>query len=151
MFMKIREIIEVYNYIVPLKLNKLDEKVRFALIANYPLMDKIVKENEEYKKTLQEKMFEDHKEDAEKVQELRSKITKDMTADQIAEINKEAVKYAEYLKLESEFIKHVVLHLEEEVEINLTKVDRDVFIETLTKAEVDFTLDDLQKLNILFN
>ena len=149
--MKIREILEVHNFIVPLKLNKLDEKVRFALISNYPLMDKVVKDNEEYKKSLQEKMFEDHKEDAEKVQALRSKIVKDMTAEQIAELNKEAEQYAEYLKLEAEFIKHVVVHMEEDVDITLSKVDRDVFIESLSKAEVDFTLDDLQKLNILFN
>lgn len=149
--MKIREILEVHNFIVPLKLNKLDEKVRFALISNYPLMDKVVKDNEEYKKSLQEKMFEDYKEDAEKVQALRSKIVKDMTAEQIAELNKEAEQYAEYLKLEAEFIKHVVVHMEEDVDITLSKVDRDVFIESLSKAEVDFTLDDLQKLNILFN
>lgn len=149
--MKIREILEVHNFIVPLKLNKLDEKVRFALISNYPLIDKVVKDNEEYKKTLQEKMFEDHKEDAEKVQELRSKIVKDMTADQIAELNKEAEKYAEYLKIEAEFVKHVILHLEEDVDITLTKVDKDAFVESLSKSEIDFTLEDLQKLNILFN
>lgn len=148
--MKIREILDTHDYISKLKLNKFDKDIRLNLMRNYPILDKIVKELNDYKKSLKDKMFEDHLNDADKVQELRRKLPKIATKEELDAINKEASKYDEYLKLEQEYIKCVSDHLEEEVEVKLYPIDKDEFVENLVKADSEFTLDLLNRIDILF-
>ncbi|MBO7211719.1 MAG: hypothetical protein J6V44_12045 [Methanobrevibacter sp.] len=148
--MKIREVLDTHGYISELKLNKFDKEIRIKLMRNYPVLDKVVKEVNDYKSALQEKMFEEHKADGEKVQELRRKLPKVATEEELDALNKEAAQYSEYLRLEQEFIKCLTEHMEEEVEVKLFPIDKEDFVDNLVKADIEFTLDLLNKIDILF-
>lgn len=148
--MTIKNVLNAYKYISGLKLNKLDKEVRVKLIKNYPILDKVVKEYDDYRKSLQDKMFEDYTDDIDKVQMLRSQLTQAKTQDEIENIIMESQKYQTYLKLEQDFINIVDDKLKEEVDLKFFPMDREEFVENLIKLEIDFTLEDLQKIDILF-
>jgi hypothetical protein len=148
--MKIREVLDTHGYISELKLNKFDKEIRIKLMRNYPVLDKVVKEVNDYKSALQEKMFEEHKSDGEKVQELRRKLPKVATEEELEALNKEAEQYSDYRRLEQEYIKCLTEHLEEEVEVKLFPIDKEDFVDNLVKADIEFTLDLLNKIDILF-
>lgn len=148
--MKIREVLDTHGYISELKLNKFDKEIRIKLMRNYPVLDKVVKEVNDYKSSLQEKMFEDCMTDAEKVRDLRRRLPKVATEEELEALNKEAEQYSEYLRLEQEFVKCLTEHLEEEIEIKLFPIDKEDFVDNLVKADIEFTLDLLNKIDILF-
>ena len=52
--------------------------------------------------------------------------------------------------LEQEYIKCLTEHLEEEVEVKLFPIDKEDFVDNLVKADIEFTLDLLNKIDILF-
>lgn len=148
--MTIKNVLNAYKYISGLKLNKLDKEIRVKLIKNYPILDKVVKEYDDYRKSLQDKMFEDYTDDIDKVQMLRSQLTQAKTQDEVENIIMESQKYQTYLKLEQDFINIVDDKLKEEVDLKFFPMDREEFVENLIKLEIDFTLEDLQKIDILF-
>lgn len=148
--MTIKNVLNAYKYISSLKLNKLDKEIRVKLIKNYPILDKVVKEYDDYRKSLQDKMFEDYTDDIDKVQILRSQLTQAKTQDEVENIIMESQKYQTYLKLEQDFINIVDDKLKEEVDLKFFPMDREEFVENLIKLEIDFTLEDLQKIDILF-
>lgn len=148
--MTIKNVLNAYKYVSSLKLNKLDKEIRVKLIKNYPILDKVVKEYDDYRKSLQDKMFEDYTDDIDKVQILRSQLTQAKTQDEVENIIMESQKYQTYLKLEQDFINIVDDKLKEEVDLKFFPMDREEFVENLIKLEIDFTLEDLQKIDILF-
>ena len=148
--MTIKNVLNAYKYVSGLKLNKLDKEIRVKLIKNYPILDKVVKEYDDYRKSLQDKMFEDYADDIDKVQILRSQLTQAKTQDEVENIIMESQKYQTYLKLEQDFINIVDDKLKEEVDLKFFPMDREEFVENLIKLEIDFTLEDLQKIDILF-
>lgn len=148
--MTIKNVLNAYKYVSGLKLNKLDKEIRVKLIKNYPILDKVVKEYDDYRKSLQDKMFEDYTDDIDKVQILRSQLTQAKTQDEVENIIMESQKYQTYLKLEQDFINIVDDKLKEEVDLKFFPMDREEFVENLIKLEIDFTLEDLQKIDILF-
>ena len=148
--MTINDVLMAHKYVSNLKLNKLDKEIRIKLIKNYPILDKVVKEYDEYRKSLQDKMFEDYTNDIDKVQNLRAQLTKATSQEEVEQIILESNKYETYLKLEQDFIKIVNDKLKEEVELTFVPMDKDEFVENLVVLGIDFTLEDLQQINILF-
>lgn len=148
--MKIREIYDVYEYLNTLKLNKFDKETRIKLMKNYPLLSKVVQDYESYKNTLKNKLFEDKSEDVQTVLKLRSQLAKDLTKDEIDKIKTELSTYTDIFQLESEFVQLLVQKMEESVDLQLTYINKEDFVENLVNANIDFTFVDLLKLNILF-
>ena len=148
--MKIREIIETQNFINRIKLNKFDKDIRLALVKNYPILDKAIKEYNEYRESLQKKIFEGKDEDITKVQEIRSRLNQKSTFEEIRQAESDLQPYKEFLELEMEFATLITQKLEEDLDLSLSYINKDEFIENLVKADIDFTFVDLLKINILF-
>lgn len=145
-----KEIINAMNFITPLKLNKFEKSIRIALYKNYVEFNKIQKDVNETISVLREKMFEDKQEDGRKVQELREKLNLAKNQEEVNKINKEASKYKDFLKTESEFIQCYNDEYNKEVDCNIEKIDRDEFIDGLIESNVDFTVKDIEQLNFIF-
>lgn len=148
--MKVKEIIDVHNFISNLKLNKLDKDVRFKLIKIYPELVKNVKEYEDYRKNLQDKMFEDRQEEIDTIQELRNKLSTSRNIDEVLEINKEFENHKDFFKLEKEFSQLIAEYLSKDIVIDFEKLNKDSFIDSLYTSEIDFTLSDLSRLDSIF-
>jgi hypothetical protein len=59
--------------------------------------------------------------------------------------------YKKYLEAEKEFNEVVTQFGNDEVEINLSKIDLYDFVDGLVESEIDFTASQLQVISFIFN
>lgn len=151
-YMNINKIIEVHNYLAGLELSKFDKDVRSAVRKNYVATYKVLKDFEETQDILRKKCFDGKEKIQQKVQDLRARFQKATTAEEKMAIEKEAQQeeFVEYFKIEREFISLIEDELKKDApDVELVKVDEDTWIENLAKAEIKFTVIDIDKIECM--
>ena len=149
--MKVNEIVIANRFIADLKLSKFDKVIRLSVLKNYMVLNKITKEFETKTEDLRKKMFDDKQEEAQKVQEIRERLQKSKTQEEFLACTEELKQYKDFLDLEDEFIKLLNEESSKEVEnIELTKIDRTKFVESLAASGIEFTPRDIDKVEIIF-
>lgn len=150
--MNVNKIIEVHNYLAGLELSKFDKDVRSAVRKNYVATHKVLKDFEETQEILRKKCFEGKEEIQQKVQDLRARFQKAATAEEKMAIEKETQQeeFVEYFKIEREFISLIEDELKKDApDVELVKVDEDAWIENLAKAEIKFSVVDIDKIECM--
>lgn len=150
--MKRSTIIEAFKLINGIKMNVVtDKETRSAIISNHLMMYKVAQENDEEVKKVYEKLFEGKNEDLKKVAELRQEFMNAKTNEERGAIVKELNdNYAHIFELEKEFNDTFAKKAEEEIEINLVKFNKEIFINACADSGVEFTMTDIVRLDEIF-
>lgn len=150
--MKKSKVIEIFNFLNGIKLNKITNKsVRGTIISNHMLMYNTVKQYEGDLKELQRKLFEGKEDRVQELNTLREeyKNTKDSTLKKTIE-NNIVSNFSDILSIEIDFNNEVMSMMYSEIDVDIKKFDKNDFIESCIEAEVDFTAGSLLSLNDLF-
>lgn len=148
----IKEGLRAYNELSTIKLSKFDKDLRKAAVRNYAELSKVSKENQAYQEDVKERLFADMKEEITVVSELRSRMSAAKTREELAEINKDIIcNHSTFLKTEEEYGNILKDKENETIEVDLSTVDMDKWIDALVTAEIDFTPTNINNLNCMFN
>ena len=150
--MKEGKIIEAFKLLNGIKMNVVsDKETRSAIISNHLQMYKVAQAHEEEVKKIYEKLFEGKEEDLKKVAELRQEFMNAKTNEERGAIVKELNdNYAHIFELEKEFNDTFAKKAEEEIEINLVKFNKEMFINACADSGVEFTMTDIVRLDEIF-
>lgn len=148
--MKVNEIVIANRFLSDLKLSKFDKIVRIAVLKNYMAFSKIAKDYENMIEDLRKKMFDDKQEEAQEVQKLRDNLQKAKTAEEFEQATVELEKHQEFLDVENEFIRLINDEASKEVEVEITKIDRNKFVDSLVASGIEFTPRDIDKVELIF-
>ena len=148
--MKVNEIVIANRFLSDLKLSKFDKTVRIAVLKNYMAFSKIAKDYENMLEDLRKKMFDDKQEEAQEVQKLRDNLQKAKTAEEFEQATVELEKHQEFLDAENEFIRLINDEASKEVEVEITKIDRNKFVDSLVASGIEFTPRDIDKVELIF-
>ena len=148
--MKVNEIVIANRFLSDLKLSKFDKIVRIAVLKNYMAFSKIAKDYENMIEDLRKKMFDDKQEEAQEVQKLRDNLQKAKTAEEFEQATVELEKHQEFLDAENEFIRLINDEASKEVEVEITKIDRNKFVDSLVASGIEFTPRDIDKIELIF-
>lgn len=150
--MKEGKIIEAFKLLNGIKMNVVsDKETRSAIIGNHLQMYKVAQAHDEEVKKIYEKLFEGKEEDLKKVAELRQEFMNAKTNEERGAIVKELNdNYAHIFELEKEFNDTFAKKAEEEIEINLVKFNKEMFINACADSGVEFTMTDIVRLDEIF-
>lgn len=148
--MKVNEIVIANRFLSDLKLSKFDKIVRIAVLKNYMAFSKIAKDYENMLEDLRKKMFDDKQEEAQEVQKLRDNLQKAKTAEEFEQATVELEKHQEFLDAENEFIRLINDEASKEVEVEITKIDRNKFVDSIVASGIEFTPRDIDKVELIF-
>lgn len=146
--MKKREIIEIYRALSGLKLNRFSDKdVRKNLFKNYIEIHTLVKDHDSKVEDLRKKYLEGLDEDINKVVELENEIQNCNDKEKLAELTKKRKSFKKVDEMVREFNKATSDLINEDIEINLVKLNKDKFIDDLSD---DLTLAQTIALEPIF-
>ena len=146
--MKQIELNNIFNFLGKIRINKInDRETKIGLVNIHMELYKKVQEYSEYIKELQKKYFEGKEAELNIYNQQVSQL-QDADPEKKAEI--EAALNPEMKKLVIEFNGLVNDKLNTDVEVNLTKIDKDKFIEALIDLDIEFTCEDLVILKDLY-
>ena len=150
--MKEGKIIEAFKLLNGIKMNVVsDKETRSAIIGNHLQMYKVAQAHDEEVKKIYEKLFEGKEEDLKKVAELRQEFMNAKTNEERGAIVKELNdNYVHIFELEKEFNDTFAKKAEEEIEINLVKFNKEMFINACADSGVEFTMTDIVRLDEIF-
>lgn len=149
--MKKVDVLNFTQFLTNLKLNKFDKEIRAAIISNSLLANKIFKEFEENVQDAKKRYFEDLDDQVALLINYREKYKVANEEDRI-KINDECVSVcADALNAEKEFNVFINNLVQEDVNLNFIKINRDVFVEQCANADIDITVATLELLKGLFN
>ena len=142
------ELNNIFNFLGKIRVNKInDRETKIGLVNIHMELYKKVQEYSEYIKELQKKYFEGKEAELNIYNQQVSQL-QDADPEKKAEI--EAALNPEMKKLVIEFNGLVNDKLNTDVEVNLTKIDKDKFIEALIDLDIEFTCEDLVILKDLY-
>ena len=148
----IKQALLAHMELANMKLSKFDKEVRNITIVNYATLSKIHQEQQKFQEDMKEKMFDKKKEEISELSQLRAKLQAAKTREEAADINKQLVcDYAELIQLEDDFNKLVNAETKKDISADIKKVDMDKFIDSMIKAEIDFTPVTINNLQFMFN
>ena len=148
----IKQALLAHMELANMKLSKFDKEVRNIAIVNYATLSKIHQEQQKFQEDMKEKMFDKKKEEISELSQLRAKLQAAKTREEAADINKQLVcDYAELIQLEDDFNKLVNAETKKDISADIKKVDMDKFIDSMIKAEIDFTPVTINNLQFMFN
>jgi hypothetical protein len=146
------QVFGAHNYLSGLKLGKFSKEIRVAIFKNVGELSIAVKAVQDKIEASKKELFKDLEEDAQKVGALRDEFNKEETTKARKEaVVKEILTYEKYLEAEKEFNEVVTQFGNDEVEINLSKIDLYDFVDGLVESEIDFTASQLQVISFIFN
>ena len=146
--MKQIELNNIFNFLGKIKVNKInDRETKIGLINIHMELYKKVQEFDEYIKELQKKYFEGKELELEA---YNQQVAQMQTADPEKRDELEASLDPEIKKLVIEFNSLINARLDQEIPIELEKVDKQKFIEALIDLDIEFTCDDLIVLKDLY-
>ena len=147
----IKEAVDAYNILASLKLPKFDKSVRSVAIKNFAVLKSVVKGYEEFQESVKDKLFEDRKDEMSIVSELRAKLAASKDRAEMMSVNHQIVSgHPEYLKLEEEYSQQLKEKGKETVEVEISAVEEDRWIDSLIAAEIDFSPADINALGFMF-
>ena len=146
--MKQIELNNIFEFLRKIRINKInDRETKIGLINIHMELYKKVQEFDEYIKELQKKYFEGKESELEA---YNQQVAQMQTADSEKRNELEAALDPEIKKLVIEFNSLINARLDQEVPIELEKVDKQKFIEALIDLDIEFTCDDLIVLKDLY-
>ena len=146
--MKQIELNNIFEFLRKIRINKInDRETKIALINIHMELYKKVQEFDEYIKELQKKYFEGKESELEA---YNQQVAQMQTADPEKRDELEASLDPEIKKLVIEFNSLINARLDQEIPIELEKVDKQKFIEALIDLDIEFTCDDLIVLKDLY-
>lgn len=148
MTMKQIELNNIFEFLRKIRINKInDRETKIGLINIHMELYKKVQEFDEYIKELQKKYFEGKESELEA---YNQQVAQMQTADPEKRNELEAALDPEIKKLVIEFNSLINARLDQEIPIELEKVDKQKFIEALIDLDIEFTCDDLIVLKDLY-
>lgn len=148
--MKKKEVTGIYKFLAGLKLSKFSKETRSAILSTHLSMYKVAEDVEKDIREAQKKMLEGKEEEVQKLQDLRSQYQSSTDESEKATIvERIQVECRDVLALEQELGRMVDAMLEEDVDVNIVKADREEFMEGLVANEIDFTPADLMALDVI--
>lgn len=148
MTMKQIELNNIFEFLRKIRINKInDRETKIGLINIHMELYKKVQEFDEYIKELQKKYFEGKELELEA---YNQQVAQMQTADPEKRDELEAALDPEIKKLVIEFNSLINARLDQEIPIELEKVDKQKFIEALIDLDIEFTCDDLIVLKDLY-
>lgn len=148
MTMKQIELNNIFEFLRKIRINKInDRETKIGLINIHMELYKKVQEFDEYIKELQKKYFEGKESELEA---YNQQVAQMQTADPEKRDELEAALDPEIKKLVIEFNSLINDRLDQEIPIELEKVDKQKFIEALIDLDIEFTCDDLIVLKDLY-
>lgn len=148
MTMKQIELNNIFEFLRKIRINKInDRETKIGLINIHMELYKKVQEFDEYIKELQKKYFEGKEAELEA---YNQQVAQMQTADPEKRDELEASLDPEIKKLVIEFNSLINARLDQEIPIELEKVDKQKFIEALIDLDIEFTCDDLIVLKDLY-
>lgn len=146
--MKQIELNNIFEFLRKIRINKInDRETKIGLINIHMELYKKVQEFDEYIKELQKKYFEGKESELEA---YNQQVAQMQTADPEKRDELEASLDPEIKKLVIEFNSLINARLNQEIPIELEKVDKQKFIEALIDLDIEFTCDDLIVLKDLY-
>ena len=146
--MKQIELNNIFEFLRKIRINKInDRETKIGLINIHMELYKKVQEFDEYIKELQKKYFEGKELELEA---YNQQVAQMQTADPEKRDELEAALDPEIKKLVIEFNSLINTRLDQEIPIELEKVDKQKFIEALIDLDIEFTCDDLIVLKDLY-
>ena len=146
--MKQIELNNIFEFLRKIRINKInDRETKIGLINIHMELYKKVQEFDEYIKELQKKYFEGKESELEA---YNQQVAQMQTADPEKRDELEAALDPEIKKLVIEFNSLINARLDQEIPIELEKVDKQKFIEALMDLDIEFTCDDLIVLKDLY-
>ena len=148
MTMKQIELNNIFEFLRKIRINKInDRETKIGLINIHMELYKKVQEFDEYIKELQKKYFEGKESE---IEAYNQQVAQMQTADPEKRDELEAALDPEIKKLVIEFNSLINARLDQEIPIELEKVDKQKFIEALIDLDIEFTCDDLIVLKDLY-
>ena len=141
MTMKQIELNNIFEFLRKIRINKInDRETKIGLINIHMELYKKVQEFDEYIKELQKKYFEGKESELEA---YNQQVAQMQTADPEKRDELEAALDPEIKKLVIEFNSLINARLDQEIPIELEKVDKQKFIEALIDLDIEFPCADL--------
>lgn len=148
MTMKQIELNNIFEFLRKIRINKInDRETKIGLINIHMELYKKVQEFDEYIKELQKKYFEGKESELET---YNQQVAQMQTADPEKRDELKAALDPEIKKLVIEFNSLINARLDQEIPIELEKLDKQKFIEALIDLDIEFTCDDLIVLKDLY-
>ena len=146
--MKQIELNNIFEFLRKIRINKInDRETKIGLINIHMELYKKVQEFDEYIKELQKKYFEGKESELEA---YNQQVAQMQTADPEKRDELEASLDPEIKKLVIEFNSLINARLNQEIPVELEKIDKQKFIEALIDLDIEFTCDDLIVLKDLY-
>ena len=149
--MKKYEIVNLFNYFSNLKLNKFSKKLRSKLVHNFDLIGDVKNRTDADVNGIRMKLFSEDIENIQKLITYRQEFESASEADKIKINNKIESECQPALKIELDFIKQVNDLYNQEIDLKLEKIEKELFVEECVNAGIDITLSELTVISSIFN
>ena len=148
MTMKQIELNNIFEFLRKIRINKInDRETKIGLINIHMELYKKVQEFDEYIKELQKKYFEGRESE---LDTYNQKVTQMQEAEPEKRAELESELDPKMKELVMEFNGLINERLNQDIEVNINKIDKDKFIEALIDLDIEFTCDDLIVLKDLY-
>ena len=142
------ELNNIFNFLGKIKVNKInDRETKIGLVNIHMELYKKVQEYSEYIKELQKKYFEGRESE---LDAYNQQVTKIQGAEPEKRAELESELDPKMKELVMEFNGLINARLDQDIEVNINKIDKDKFIEALIDLDIEFTCDDLIILKDLY-
>ena len=146
--MKQIDVNNISNFLGKIRINKInDRETKIGLVNIHMELYKKVQEYSEYIKELQKKYFEGRESE---LDTYNQKITQMQEAEPEKRAELESELDPKMKELVMEFNSLINERLNQDIEVNINKIDKDKFIEALIDLDIEFTCDDLIVLKDLY-
>ena len=147
----IQNTVDAYNALASINLLKFDKSARSAAIKNFASLKSVVEMYEKYQKDIKDKIFESKKEEASIVGELRARLSASKDRVEIMSINHQIIsEHSEFIALEEECAQMFRNKGNETVEVDVSELSLEQWIDSLVAAEIDFSPIDINALEFMF-
>lgn len=144
--------INVYALLSNLNLKKFDKEIRASIYKNVIELQTAIKSIQEKINEARKEIFKDLDDDINIVNSLRENLHKnEMSESSKKEIIKEIESYDNVISAEKDFEEVLNKLGNDDLELNIIKVNLDKFIDGLSENDVDFNFHQLQAIKFLFN
>ena len=146
--MKQIDVNNISNFLGKIRINKInDRETKIGLVNIHMELYKKVQEYSEYIKELQKKYFEGRESE---LDTYNQKVTQMQEAEPEKRAELESELDPKMKELVMEFNSLINERLNQDIEVNINKIDKDKFIEALIDLDIEFTCDDLIVLKDLY-
>lgn len=148
--MKKFEVVNLFNYFSNLKLNKFGKETRNVIVNNFSKIENIKNQIDEDVNKLKETLLSENIENVQKLA-LYREAYKTATEESKIEINNKIKEECQpALEIEAKLFVAMNKLYGEYVEIDIKKINKEMFIDECTEAGIDVTLSELSTISAIF-